>query len=337
VAGSAVLLLGAAATARDEPPPAATPAASSAAAPVTSPPPSTPPAPAAAKSGADELSEIVIEAPEPRYVAPTRRDRIGRIWAPVYINGRGPFRLVLDTGASNSAVNSRVAEELGLPLLTDHPIMLRGVTGTRQVPTIPVKSLVVGDLELQSRRLPIVTDALGGAEGVLGTEGLLDKRIYIDFTKDRIKISKSHYERAMPDFSTVPFQIVGGLLMVVHARIGNVPVKAIIDTGGQATLGNVALREALQRRYRERQVKPDEITGATLDVQHGDRMSAPPISLGFLTLRGVNITIGDMYIFQHWHMTEEPTILIGMDLLGLVDVLIIDYRLHELQVRLHNW
>ena len=39
-----------------------------------------------------------IQAPEPRYVAPTRRDRIGRIWAPVYINDKGPFRLVLDTG-----------------------------------------------------------------------------------------------------------------------------------------------------------------------------------------------------------------------------------------------
>ena len=27
--------------------------------------------------------EVVVSAPEPRYVAPTLRDRIGRIWAPV--------------------------------------------------------------------------------------------------------------------------------------------------------------------------------------------------------------------------------------------------------------
>src|SRR5277367_6539915 len=58
----------------------------------------------------DEPPEIVVEAPEPRFVAPTRRDKIGRIWAPVMINGRGPFRLVLDTGASRSAVNAQVAE-----------------------------------------------------------------------------------------------------------------------------------------------------------------------------------------------------------------------------------
>ena len=53
---------------------------------------------------ADEIQEIVITAPEARYVSPTRRDRIGRIWAPVYINNQGPFRLVLDTGASRSCV-----------------------------------------------------------------------------------------------------------------------------------------------------------------------------------------------------------------------------------------
>ena len=312
--------------ATEPPATSATPAAGAAA------PAAATPAPAAG----DTLEEIVVEAPEPRYVSPTRRDRIGRVWAPVFINGKGPFRLVLDTGASNSAVNARVAEKLGLPLTEDHTIMLRGVTGSRVVPTIPITSLIVGDLELQGRRLPIVTDALGGAEGVLGSEGMLDKRVFIDFGRDRITIFKSHLEQPPAGFVTVPFRIVGGLLMVVNARIGAIRAKAIIDTGGQATLGNVALREALLRRYRATKVDQDTITGATLDVQRGERIPTPPIELGALTLRDVRITIGDMYIFQHWHMTDEPTILVGMDLLGLVDTMIIDYKTKMLQIRLRN-
>jgi predicted aspartyl protease len=320
----------------EESPPATTGAAAPAPNPVAAPIPAARPA-APVVEPTDTLSEIVVEAPEPRYVSPTRRDKIGRIWAPVFINGRGPFKLVLDTGASNSAVNARVAERLNLPLLEDQSIMLRGVTGSRLVPTIPIDSLIVGDLELQGRRLPIVTDALGGAEGVLGTEGLLDKRVYIDFARDRITIFKSHLEPPPPGFTAVPFKIVGGLLMVVNARIGAIKAKAIIDTGGQGTLGNIALREALLKRYRETKVSPDEITGATLDVQKGDRIPTPPIELGALTLRDVRITIGDMYIFQHWHMTNEPTILVGMDLLGLVDTIIIDYRTTLLLVRHKNY
>ncbi len=284
----------------------------------------------------ESIPDIVVEAPEPPYVAPTRHDKIGRIWAPVMINGKGPFRLVLDTGASHSAVNAGVAAALGIPLANSGAVMLLGVTGSATVPTIAVDSLIVGDLELQSRRLPIVIDALGGAEGILGTEGLLDKRIFIDFRHDKITIFKSHNEHASLGFVTIPVHIVRGLLLVADARIGTVPTKAIIDTGGQATIANVALREALARRYREGKVVSDEITGATLDVQQGDRIHVPPISLGDLTISDMQVTTADMYIFQHWKMTSEPAILIGMDVLGLLDTLIIDYRRKELQIRTRN-
>ena len=72
------------------------------------------PAPVAATPPAVE--EVLVTAPEPRFVAPTTWDRIGRVWAPVMINGQGPFRLVLDTGASRSAITRAVVDELGLPI-----------------------------------------------------------------------------------------------------------------------------------------------------------------------------------------------------------------------------
>jgi hypothetical protein len=34
-------------------------------------------------------------------------------------------------------------------------------------------------------------------------------------------------------------------------------------------------------------------------------------------------------------LTQEPALLIGMDTLGLLDALIIDYRRRELQLRMH--
>src|ERR1700761_8626752 len=96
--------------------------------------PSIPISGAAAASAPDAapLSEVAVTAPEPRYVAPTLRDRLGRIWAPVYLNGKGPYRLVLDTGASHSAIIASVAAELGLP--PNGAVMLRGATGSAIVP-----------------------------------------------------------------------------------------------------------------------------------------------------------------------------------------------------------
>ena len=90
--------------------------------------------------------EIIVAAPEPRYVAPTQRDRIGRVWAPVYINGQGPLRLVLDTGASSSAVTTEAAERLGLSLANARTVLLRGVTGAKETTMVDVDKIEIGDL-----------------------------------------------------------------------------------------------------------------------------------------------------------------------------------------------
>lgn len=291
--------------------------------------------PPAASLPIPDLPQVQITAPEPRYVAPTRRDRIGRIWAPVFINGQGPFRLVLDTGASHSGVTERVAETLGIPLDQSPPVMLRGVTGSAEVPTIRVESLVVGDLMLRPAVLPIVLDALGGAEGILGTEGLEDKRIFIDFRHDLITITRSHSERAGLDFITVPMLRSRLGLVMLKAYVGGVPVKAILDTGGQSTIGNWAMRNALLRHDRG-EARPERVVGVTTDEQEGESYSTPPIEFGAVRIQGARVTYGNMRIFEHWKMNDEPVVLIGMDAIGLLDTLIIDYRRREVQMRMRG-
>jgi hypothetical protein len=284
------------------------------------------------------LDDIAVTADEPRFVAPTLRDRIGRIWAPVRVNGQGPFRLVLDTGASHSALTARVAEQVGIAMDPARTVTLRGATGSVDVPFVPVETLEFGDLLVEPRRLPIVPDALGGAEGILGTDGLAGKRIHIDFRRDSITIMRSRNQRAASDYATIPVRFLHGRLLVVDAYLGGLPVKAVIDTGGQATLGNEALRVALaeRRRRQEREARPDNVTGATLDIQVGNRVATPALALGEILVRNPAMTFADFAIFQHWKMTDEPAMLIGMDVLGLLDTLIIDYRRKELQVRLRR-
>ena len=275
--------------------------------------------------------EVVVQAPEPRYVAPTLRDRIGRIWAPVLINGRGPFRLVLDTGASDCAITAPVAAALGLAPESSHVVLLQGVAGSAIVPTVEVESLSVGDLDLTSATLPIVADALGGAEGVLGTAGLKDKRIDIDFRHDRITIVRSHEQRAPIGFVTLPLERSGPGLLMVAASVARVRVHAVIDTGAERSIGNEALRRALVSRHA--QGTPDQIFDVTTHVQGGEMFESPPIEMGGLEIHGASITYGEVRIFEHWQLTQQPTLLIGMDALGLLDELIIDYRRRELQLK----
>ena len=276
-------------------------------------------------------AEVLVQAPEPQFVAPTLRDKIGRIWAPVLIDGHGPFRMVLDTGASDCAITAPVAAALGLVPDSSHPVLVRGVTGSAVVPTVHADSLRVGDLEVDGVTLPIVADALGGAEGVLGTGGFSDKRIDIDFLHDRISIGRSRGQSAPLGFVTLPLERAGPGLLMVRGSVDRVRVHFVIDTGAQRSIGNEALRRALVSRHA--QGTPDQIFDVTTHVQGGVMFESPPIMLGGIEIRGARITYGEVRIFEHWHLTQEPALLIGMDALGLLNALVIDYRRRELQLR----
>ncbi len=274
---------------------------------------------------------VLVEAPEPKYVAPTLRDRIGRIWAPVYINGKGPFRLVLDTGANSSVIIPSVAASLGIPISNANPVQLHGVTGSAVVNTIAVDSLEVGDLLLDGAKLPVVADVFGGAEGVLGPKGLGDKRIFIDFANDMIDISRSRGQSLPFGYTRVPLTMTPGKLLMFEMRIGNIRTKAILDTGAQITIGNESLREALLRRTRDG--TDQNIVGVTLDVAKGKSFPVPTIALGGIEIHNMLVTFGDMFIFDKWNMKRDPAILIGMDVIGSLDKVVIDYKMRELQIR----
>lgn len=288
---------------------------------------------ASAQTAAPPVAEVVVTAPEPRYVAPTLRDRIGRIWAPVFIDGQGPFRFVLDTGATTVALSRDAATLLGLRLDRARQVRLRGTTGSSLVPQITVDRIEIGDFLVENQRVILVDDAFGGADGVLATRLLSDRRIFVEFRKDRIEITRSRGQPAPLGFTTIPVKFASRQVPWVDAWIGPVKVKAVIDTGAQQTLGNLALRAALAAaRRRAMELRNEGVIGVTGDVQEGQSAGVPTIRLGNVQVSNAWVNFVDLHIFEHWRMLDEPAILIGMDVIGVLDTFILDYRRRELQL-----
>ena len=288
---------------------------------------------ASAQTAAPSVAEVVVTAPEPRYVAPTLRDRIGRIWAPVFIDGHGPFRFVLDTGATTVALSRDAATLLGLRLDRARQVRLRGTTGSSLVPQITVDRIEIGDFLVENQRVILVDDAFGGADGVLATRLLSDRRIFVEFRKDRIEITRSRGQPAPLGFTTIPVKFASRQVPWVDAWIGPVKVKAVIDTGAQQTIGNLALRVALAAaRRRAMELRNEGVIGVTGDVQEGQSAGVPTIRLGNVQVSNARVNFVDLHIFEHWRMLDEPAILIGMDVIGVLDTFILDYRRRELQL-----
>lgn len=272
----------------------------------------------------------------PLYAVPTLRDRSGRLIAPVFINGHGPFRFLLDTGATHTAITEAAAERLGLVPDTAARASVRGVNGNTIVPLVYVESLVAGALRLERLRVPRLSgSALDGLDGVLGMDGLDNLRVTANFLKDQVMISRSTGRQAGRDFAIVRGKLVSNRLFMVEGRIGNIPIKAIFDTGASHTLGNPALLAELAKRRDFRSAAPiASVADATATLQEGVIHLTPDIDLaGGTGIRNADVTFSDFAIFKVWGLDDEPALLVGMDVLGTLGEFTIDYRRKELQVR----
>lgn len=292
-------------------------------------------------SSVDPLSTGVVAVPEgPLFATPTQLDQIGRIVAPVMINDRGPFRMVVDTGASRTTLSPELAKLLGLQVTPGRTVLLNGVTGAAQVPVVTLARLQAGDFIVYDTDAPIVrAPIMAGADGILGVAAFKTERIVVDFRRDRIEISRvPQRDRFWNALTTVPGRRLTGGLLAIDGYVGPVRTKLIIDTGGERTLGNLALREALHSRVRNKlkDSQGAKIYGATMDIHQGEMAYAPKIKIGSVLLSDVAVVYGDFHVFRVWGLEKRPTLLLGMDVLGVLDQLVIDYGRAELKLRVKS-
>jgi len=283
----------------------------------------------------DDVTEIV-EPPsdEAQYAVATREDRIGRIVVPVSINGQSVFHLMLDTGATHSVLTTAAAARLGVNVTEAPTSMVQGVVGRIAAPVITVERLQSGSLKLQHMQMAVMDGVVvSGLDGILGIGRFNNMTLTADFIRDRVTIRKFSSQRADEYDTVLKFDVVANHLIVVDAVAGKVPVRAVIDTGGSRTLGNLALVEAITRP-RDKQVSNQlDIKDVTESSKNGNALFLPSVMLGEVEIANSTIVCSDFDVFHAWRLDKRPALLIGMDVLGQLAEVSIDYRRKELRLK----
>ncbi|MDH4311340.1 MAG: aspartyl protease family protein, partial [Gammaproteobacteria bacterium] len=163
--------------------------------------------------------------------------------------------------------------------------------------------------------------------------GLQQSRIEVDFRHDRVKIGSSDPRGAPHGYLTVPARMINEGLLLVAGRVGNVKTHVIIDTGAEYTIGNLPLRQALLGGARKGDRQGSVVTGATPGTASGVTHATPSITIGEARLRNIPVTFSDLYIFSLWGLADEPTLIVGMDVLGTVQKFVVDYGRREFQIK----
>ena len=286
---------------------------------------------------AGEVSELQTPAPAPddlMFALPTTRDHIGRVLVPVTINGHGPFRFIVDTGANHSTIAPRTVQTLGLTPTQETLFHVDGITGDAQVASVQVDVLRTGDLTIDGAALPIVwAPVMAGADGILGAAALTEKSLLIDFQRNRVEIA--HHVQTVGRSAAIKIhalRLTHGLI-TLDSVIGGVRTCAILDTGSERTLGNLALRDALKTQRKPGSIAVvTSVYGATQAIEPGELQRAPTIVLDGLRITDAEIVYGDFHIFKVWALEQKPALIIGMDVLGTVASLAIDFKNQDIYV-----
>lgn len=268
----------------------------------------------------------VVAAPVEAAAGHISADLLGRMVAPVMIDGQGPFRFIIDTGANRSVVSTDLATHLGLaPNGTGE---VHSVHGVSTAPMVQVEQFAYGDLPLGGEDMPVLGGAvLAGEQGLLGVDGMRDRRLKLDFERHCIEIVPSRSAARLPGWAVIHGQLKFGTLVVVRGNIHGVRVNLLVDTGSDVSLANEALRDALNAHVRHDQVRMDYAVAYAQGrpVILESAILIPVMEMGELEVRSVTAYVGNFHIFELWDFMEEPTLLIGMDVLSQTRGIAIDY------------
>ncbi|WP_460824474.1 retropepsin-like aspartic protease [Lysobacter olei] len=236
----------------------------------------------------------------------------GRIYVQAQVNGRGPFRFAVDTGASGMArADARLVAALGLPIkgkATTSDGVQSASVNTTHLDTLALGGLARQDLEVITRDYGSRMAAAARFDGILGREFFADGLLVIDYPRKRLSFSRAHAIAA-----TDPHALAYERAFRVPVSIGEVHTLGNLDTGA-----NVAF--VLPRSLYER------VGGGPLEAAGQGRLTNGTVALQKATLAGP-IHVGSVdYSNVEVRVSERfPELLVGAHALQDA-VLLIDQR-----------
>lgn len=257
-----------------------------------------------------------------------------RLSVDVEVNGRGPYRFIVDSGADTSAIGLGVAQELQLPVGT--PAILNGMTSRDQVDRVKVDKLTLGPTTVHNLELPALREYDVGGDGIIGIDALVSKRLMMDFEKKLIKVEDASVRYIpMPGEIVVTARRKRGQLILTHVMAGGVPLDAVIDTGTEITIGNTALRDLLIKGNRDKfiDVPVIGVTGVTQKLQVA-RIAR--LQLGSITIENVPMAFADVPPFKLFGLADQPAILLGTDLLESFRRISLDFKDRKIRFQLRK-
>lgn len=233
----------------------------------------------------------------------------GRIHVQVQVNGSGPYRFAIDTGASGMArADARLVRQLALP--ADASTRHSDGVQTAEADTVRINTLALGGLR-RSDVIALTRDYNArqskdaAFDGILARGFFADGVLIIDYPQRRLQ-----FRRDIDLLPAQPDTLAYSRAFRIPVTIGTVTTEAQLDTGANVAM---VLPTALFRRAAGAAVTTgDRLTLSHGEVDGGHAQLDVPVLIGGLALQGLHVRVSDHYpeAVVGAHALQEAVVLI---------------------------
>jgi predicted aspartyl protease len=286
-------------------------------------------------------AELILDKEGALAVIPRQVSETGHIVVETRLNGRGPFRFVIDTGASISVVYESARESAGIEVIPNLQVRVLGMTGSGLFPLGQVDEIRVGDEPWRDARVALMPRPAISAERIDGILG-------VDFLS-RYAVLSSQQERVLRLY---PRELVADDVYLGWERIvlrelrvgdGNVAVfvfdmyidgehiPTVFDLGATVNVMNRRAARALDIFVR-RPRNISEIHGVSGSMEVLAVLQVWRLWINKSLWRNRTFMVGEFPVFEALGLSRQPAAIAGTDLFGRRDF-IIDFARQRLLVK----
>jgi predicted aspartyl protease len=286
-------------------------------------------------------SELVLDTDEAVAVIPRQISSTGHIVVKTRLNGRGPFRFVIDTGASISVVYEAASAEAGIEPVPGIQVHVFGMTGSGLFPLARVTELSVGSESWSNARVALLPKTVPGDDRVDGILGVDFLSRYAVLYSQQERVLRLYPRELIADQSYRGWDRIG--LRELRVGDGNVAVfvfdmyidaehiPTVFDLGATVNAMNRRAARALDILVRRPRRLP-EVQGVSGRTEVLAELRVWRLQIENSFWRNRIFLVGEFPVFETLGLDRRPAAIAGADLFGRRDF-IIDFARQRLLVK----
>ena len=274
---------------------------------------------------------LVLDDDNAAVVIPLVLGRDGHVIVQAMIDGHGPFRFALDTGASISVIFDFALERAELELVEEERIAIQGMVGVGAFPLATIADLTIGSESWTDARVAIMpgNNAVSNQfDGILGIDFLRRYAVGVSARDQVVHLYPPQLvsERSYRGWTSIlmrELQIGAGdaALYTINLHINEKEIPAFLDLGAGSNLMNWHTARAIPVRP-DKSERGTELLGAISAVPVTAELEVDRFRIENIVWRNSTFLISDFPIFEALGLHESLIAIIGPGLFKQRDFVI---------------